>query len=89
MPEIDLTRLPLGSVFEEKLVEKCPRCGQNGVWEGSHDLSRFLHKQCLRSAGSNDLYFGSAFCPAPNSLSAFDPGPCLDIDSLDEPGEEN
>jgi len=44
MPDIDLTRLPLGSVFEEKVVEKCPRCGKNGVWEGSPNLSRFLHK---------------------------------------------
>jgi len=48
----DFTRLPIGSETPtEGRVDRCPKCGRNGVAVQSNDGSSFLHVQTSEVIG--------------------------------------
>jgi len=60
----DLTVLTAGSDAAEGLVERCPRCGRNGVRERLDGEAKFLHAFSMELMSDGLLIVPEDCCPA-------------------------
>lgn len=70
MTEKDFRTLAIGSKTGDKTIEACPKCGNNGYWNGEPLVSDFIHsygQQPSKDAytGISSFTLGWLFCSPP------------------------